>query len=293
MRFPDAIALAPAKVNLGLEVLGGRSDGYHEIATILQTVSIFDRFEWFDTASRFAYESPLGVDPESDLVAVALARHADTGRWSGRLRLVKDTPIAAGFGGGSADAALALALAQPESNRMELESIASGLGSDVPFFIRGGASLATGTGTTLHDLPSFDAWFVIVTPPVSVHEKTSQMYGSLTEDDYSDGGTVRSAASRMTDGDRPGPCFPNAFTRALREIREVRAAWHALKMAGGNVNVSGAGPTLFAVTTSYREAAAIAARISPDAGRTRVACTLPAWWQASGVRRLASRVRGA
>jgi 4-diphosphocytidyl-2-C-methyl-D-erythritol kinase len=293
VRQAQAVALAPAKLNLGLEITGRRSDGYHELVTILQTVSIFDRFEWTSTDSPFLYRSPPEVDPDSDLVARALARHADTGQWTGTLRVEKCIPISAGLGGGSTDAALALALALPEASNTELEMIGASLGSDVPFFVRGGSALATGTGTTLEPLPTPPAWFVILTPHVALHAKTSQLYGSLSEGDFSSGRSVRESASRIIRGKELDQSFPNAFTRPLREYPDVRSAWRALERAGASsVNVSGAGPSLFAVAWSFRHAVGMAARIPPESGRVMVAHSIPQELAAFGSQTMASHLRG-
>jgi len=185
---------APAKVNLHLEVLRQRHDGYHDIETILQAVGLYDRLE-IDLAEQYQGGEPdigLTVSGAGDEVpadetnlAWRAARHfcRETGV-SGALaiRLEKGIPAAAGLGGGSSDAAAVLVAcdrlfgARLETER--LERLAADLGSDVPFFIKGGTVLARGRGTVLTALPSVRAAsFLIVKPDLQL--QTSDVYGAL------------------------------------------------------------------------------------------------------------------
>ena len=91
-------ALAPAKVNLGLEVVGGRPDGYHEVVTLMQAVSLYDEFIWTETGQAFEYIPPDGVPREADLVWSVLQRAEDHTEWTGRLQVV--TKLLDGWGGG-------------------------------------------------------------------------------------------------------------------------------------------------------------------------------------------------
>jgi len=197
---------APAKVNLHLEVLRQRHDGYHEIETVLQAVALFDRVR-ITLHERFPGGAPriqLVVDGGPDVPADETnlcwraARHfcRETGV-SGDLALAldKEIPAAAGLGGGSSDAAAVLVGCDrlfgtglaPE----ELERLGAGLGSDVPFFIRGGTQLGRGRGTLLTVLPTVRSGrFVIVKPPLSL--QTSDVYGGLKM-----GLTVQSPAANI------------------------------------------------------------------------------------------------
>jgi 4-diphosphocytidyl-2-C-methyl-D-erythritol kinase len=264
-------AWIPAKVNLGLEVVGRRSDGYHEVVTLLQSVSLYDLFEWTETGQAFEYVGPPGVAAEADLVVRALALARGRARWTGRLRVVKRIPMAAGLGGGSADAALALRLALPDADAAELHARAAELGADVPFFLRGGTALATGSGTELSWQPAPAFWLVLVTPPPAIPDKTRTLYRGLTRADFSDGSRVREVAARMGDGEAP-MALPNVFGRQLLEYPDIRYAYDRLQRGGGGiVSVSGAGPTIYALTTTYASVAAVAARLPRGAGRVAVA----------------------
>ena len=263
------VAFAPAKVNLGLEIVARRPDGYHEIVTVLQAIDLFDRFEWRETGRPFIYYGPVGVPPEVDLVARALARATDRDRWTGELRVIKQIPAAAGLGGGSSDAALALRLALPDADDATLADDAAQLGSDVPFFLGPtGRALATGTGTTLAPLAPSPLWVVLVTPTLEIVGKTAALYRGLLPDDFSDGSMVRAS---VTSRAWP-PELPNSFLRQLLDRPEVRYAYDCLWRAGATrVTASGAGPTVFALAASRTEAEMIAARTPTCAGAIRLA----------------------
>jgi 4-diphosphocytidyl-2-C-methyl-D-erythritol kinase len=170
------VILAPAKVNLGLEVLGRRADGYHEIATVLQALRLTDTVTLtlrsvpgIDLCVR-----PTGLDlgPPARNLAVRAAELVPPlrGQPPGvAIRLVKRIPIGAGLGGGSADAAavlLGLGLLRRGGMSVErLEELGASLGSDVPFFFRGGTQLATGRGERLRPAPPWTGSHLVVAHP--------------------------------------------------------------------------------------------------------------------------------
>ncbi len=170
---------AAAKINLDLQILGRRSDGYHEIQTLLQTIDLTD-----EIGARLAppavlelQVTPVGVvssgsDNLMMRAAEALRRHTGV-EVGAKLELEKRIPIGAGLGGGSSDAAAALILLdvlwglhlQPS----ELQELAAEIGSDVPFFLTGGLALAAGRGEIIRPLPDLaDYGVVVVTPPIEV-----------------------------------------------------------------------------------------------------------------------------
>ena len=290
--------VTPAKVNLGLEVIRRRGDGYHELVTIMQAVSIYDRFVWTETGERFEYDGPPGVPREVDLVWRALSLADGINEWTGQLRVEKHIPVAAGLGGGSSDAALALRLAMPDSDTSELHRQAATLGSDVPFFLHGGSALATVTGTEIEavDLPPF--WLVIVTPRVEIPRKTATLYRGLNGSDFADGAAIRDMVEHLRAGGLPPTTIPNTFTRQLLGYPSIRYAYDCLRRIGvGLVSVSGAGPSLYALVTSWREAVEIVSRLPGDVGATAIARTLPSELSDGGdatvgIRRMALALRG-
>lgn len=186
-------ANAPAKVNLHLEILRRRHDGYHEVETILQAVRIFDRLR------ITLVEQYPGGEPRIEMTVQGLPGIPDDERnlcWraaqhfcgemgvSGRiiLQLEKEIPAAAGLGGGSSDAAAVLVacdrLFGTRLSPAELERLAAPLGADVPFFIQGGTALGRGIGTELTPLPRIrTGQFLIVKPDLDLH--TSDVYGNM------------------------------------------------------------------------------------------------------------------
>lgn len=258
-------AAAPAKLNLGLEILGKRPDGYHELVTVMQAIDLVDTFTWNINTSTFRYTGPSSVAEADDLVCRAWGMQPVVERWRGSLALDKHIPLAAGLGGGSSNAALALRLAYPTVDAATLIARAAALGADVPFFLRGGTALATGTGTTLQALPDAEGWFLLLTPDLHLPGKTARLYGGLTPADLSDGSRVRQIAVRPQEWDA-SLAFPNAFARQLLDWPVVRYAYeHLQQVSGRAVNVSGAGPTLFVRCVSAGDAEATLQRLQDAA----------------------------
>jgi 4-diphosphocytidyl-2-C-methyl-D-erythritol kinase len=188
--------IAPAKLNLTLEVLGKRNDGYHEIASVIQTMDLADRIfiepsDNIDLEMEGPEAGALPADSEANLAyraAIALreaAGHVDLGA---RIALHKKIPAGAGLGGGSSDAAGVLrglnALWNLHLSIGDLASIAITLGSDVPFFLHGGTALASGRGEhiePLQDVPPFDVTLLI--PTLDPTAKTERMYAALDRSD--------------------------------------------------------------------------------------------------------------
>lgn len=262
---------ASAKVNLALEVLSKRADGYHEIATVLQTVDLADRviLEEADTLQVCAGVPGVPEDGSNLALRAAHALRAAAGVERGvRITLDKRIPVAAGLGGGSADAAAVLVglnrlwgLRWP---RARLQELAIGLGMDVPFFLRGGAALGTGRGEVLTPLPARSLALVLVVPrrPSS----TREAYAHVTPDHWGDGrrvkalaealqrGTLREVAARLYNG------LERVVVPRYPEVERARAA--VLAAGGLGAVMSGSGPTVVGVARSREHARALQARLS-------------------------------
>jgi len=177
---------ALAKINLDLRVLEKRSDGYHELRTIFQTVSLADSLEIaFTPASGTAieFEDPLALPDNLALRAARLAMEAMPVRGHVAMRLTKRIPMGAGLGGGSSDAAAVLlalpVLAGGVLDFAVLAALARELGSDVPFFLMGGRAAGIGRGTELFPLPDRPSRRgLLVAPPV--HVSTAEAYRALS-----------------------------------------------------------------------------------------------------------------
>jgi 4-diphosphocytidyl-2-C-methyl-D-erythritol kinase len=283
-------------VNLGLEVVGRRPDGYHEVVTLMQAIRLYDRFVWAETGQPFEYLPPDGVPRDADLVWSVLRGAEDLTEWTGRLQVIKGIPMAAGLGGGSSDAALALRLAYPTANADELSQLGTSIGADVPFFVHGGTALATETGTQLSPLMTPECWFVLVTPELDIPDKTRTLYSGLKPDDFSDGANVRDITRAIASGSVIPANLPNAFTRQLLGYPDIRYAYDRLGQAGASlVSVSGAGPTVFAVTAGHDQAVRIADRLgrfTPVVGAINVARSLEAKRAHPEIEAIAAALRG-
>ena len=159
---------APAKINLGLAVGALRADGRHELVSVMQAVSLCDELELVDGAGADEVVCP-GVGGEN-LAARALALLRERSGWSGppqRLAISKRIPVAAGLGGGSSDAAAALAMLAERAgvdDRALLHELAAQLGADVPALLEPGRVLARGAGERLTALPRSEDLYVLVLP---------------------------------------------------------------------------------------------------------------------------------
>lgn len=282
--------LAPAKLNLGLAVVGPRGDGYHDIVTILQAVSIYDRLAFEivpdDDALRLDVSDPnLAGDGNLALRAAHLLREATGTRIGTRMWLDKTIPSAAGLGGASSDAAATLValnrLWGTHLGPRRLSDLALALGSDVPFFLKAGTALATGRGERLETVPPLDrVYFVVVAPTLlfPIPRKTAALYAALTPRDYSEGLIVRSVprALRSWFSTQPSMAhnpFPNAFLRPLHQMRpELRDVVGSLKAAGAPfVCLAGAGPAHFTGSDNHESALRLAALVRRRlAGRAEV-----------------------
>ncbi len=183
----SSIHWAPAKLNLRLKITGRRPDGYHNLVSIMATVSLYDRIELQITSRNLITISCEGfsapADKENLACRAAQAFFAKTGIDHGlSIKLTKNIPVAAGLGGGSSDAACVLkALNQIWScplSAKELAELALGLGADVPFFLIEKPCIVRGIGEILEPIEKWPKlWYIIVTPPIRV--STAWVYGNL------------------------------------------------------------------------------------------------------------------
>jgi 4-diphosphocytidyl-2-C-methyl-D-erythritol kinase len=176
---------ALAKINLDLRVLARRADGYHELRTIFQTISLADRLEIAFTPGRKSSIELAGDHIPNNLVVRAAQAVMDTLRRAGRveMRLDKRIPMGAGLGGGSSDAAAVLlalpVLAGGEVGLAELCRMGRELGSDVPFFLLGGTAVGVGRGTELFPLPDAAPRQGVLAAP-GIHVSTAEAYALLS-----------------------------------------------------------------------------------------------------------------
>lgn len=251
---------APAKINWSLEVLGRRPDGYHEVRTVLQTVSLCDdvtleaspALELHVTGEATALANE---DPRANLAWRAAERLLQrTGATAGaRILIEKRIPVAGGLGGGSSDAAATLrganvlwGMRQPLEALLE---IASTIGSDVPFFLLGGAALASGRGEIVRPLGDGPPCELLIAWPRvgAPADKTARLYAALRPGMYTDGGATLEVARVVEQGRVPSDdAIVNVFEAAIGEtLPETWRVMGVLRRAGLRPHLCGAGPSIF------------------------------------------------
>lgn len=261
---------AYAKINLTLNVLGRRADGYHELATVMQTVDLYDTIclaENTDEQVRLCCDRPELSNAENLAVRAAQIVRQRLGIRRGVvLELRKCIPMAAGLGGGSSDAAAVLLALQKwwqlPLTASDLLAMAATLGSDVPFFLTGGLALCEGRGERVTALsprwPAALRWFVLVKPAIAV--ATAAVFGNLPTSDYSDGSHSRKLRAVLEEGCelRPEDLHNDLERGVLERYPAVARTRNDLLSAGAElVRLSGSGPTLFAPFSSLTGAAQV------------------------------------
>jgi 4-diphosphocytidyl-2-C-methyl-D-erythritol kinase len=264
---PAIFVPAWAKINLTLSVLAKREDGYHALASVMQTISLCDTLRiqpTDDSAVTCAVDVPaLQSDENLALRAARLLQNERHLTGGAALELRKQIPAQGGLGGGSSDAAAVLtALNQLRAlnlTQVQLEELGARLGSDVPFFIRGGTALIEGRGEFVTPLPDCEPlWLIIARPPASV--STAAVFRALTPADYGDAKDTEAVVAAIRSGE------PVPFERLSNTLEpvviqrwpEVAATRDTLIGAGAPVvRMSGSGPTLFAPFRSLLEATRI------------------------------------
>jgi 4-diphosphocytidyl-2-C-methyl-D-erythritol kinase len=278
--------VAPAKLNLTLEVLGRRPDRYHEIASVMQTIDLADRVV-LEAADRLTLElagvtAGLPEDATANLAyraAIALREAAGQPGLGARIVLEKRIPAGAGLGGGSSDAAAVLrGLNQLWRLRLDLVTlteIAADLGSDIPFFLHGGAALVRGRGETVGSLPDPPSWECTLFPAaLTLEQKTARMYNSLGAADISDGDRTLRFAHRLRDGEpvTPGD-LSNAFDWHISSVSsDAAAAMKLCREAGVSVHACGSGPAFFALGPPAALPPSLLGLLADDYGLEALVC---------------------
>jgi 4-diphosphocytidyl-2-C-methyl-D-erythritol kinase len=268
----EVVLRTPAKVNLALEVLGKRGDGYHEIATVLQAVDLFDRLklEAADTLSLHTDDPDLPTDDGNLVIRAARLLQKAAGVEAGaRIRLIKRIPVAAGLGGGSSDAAATLwglhRLWRLRWPKARLQELAVELGMDVPFFLGSGRAVARGRGERLTVLPGGGGYaLVLVNPRVPL--STREVYGRVPEGWRAEPtGTERVIeALRTRNVTKIAAALTNNLESVVEPVLPVIGRMKAALLAAGALGaiMSGSGPTVFGMARSLDHARQIRTRVS-------------------------------
>ncbi|MDD4859671.1 MAG: 4-(cytidine 5'-diphospho)-2-C-methyl-D-erythritol kinase [Dehalococcoidales bacterium] len=256
---------ASAKLNLTLEVIGKRADGYHEIRSVMQTITLCDKLT-FKPHGKITIESNLPEwNAEASLVsksAALLQKYANVSKGAA-IELEKHIPLVAGLGGDSSDAAATLrGLNELWGMKLPVEKLrelAAQLGSDVPFFLSGGTALAEGRGEKLTALPSPPhRWVVLVVPRIPrLPNKTASLYASLKPNHFTDGQITRRLVAALKEGkDFDASLLFNTFENVAYTVFEGLKVYrdHIMKLGAKKVHLAGSGPALFTLLEDEAQA---------------------------------------
>jgi 4-diphosphocytidyl-2-C-methyl-D-erythritol kinase len=273
------VLMAPAKVNLTLEVFGRRPDGYHDLASVFATVDLRDRVRvapWRELDVRIA--PAVGAAAGDDLASRAVRALADASARpaSAHVRVRKRIPVASGLGGGSSDAGAVLrGLSRAwRLDGLDLAPIAARVGSDVPFFVSGAAyALVRGRGELVETLPAAEPFWIAL---VQLREQvsTAEVFGAHRANP-SNGERSAKLAKALRDRKVTVAVIRESLHNDLLEAAErvAPAIANARKTAsaiGIDLAMSGSGPSLFALGDDRTHAIRIARRLRRAGLRARV-----------------------
>ena len=253
----------PAKINLTLEVLGQRPDGFHELATWMIPIGLYDELA-MELSSEMTYDSNLPSlrFDSTNLISRAIERfHEETGRSAAyRIDLRKEIPMGAGLGGGSSDAAAALLLLnqlyQNPLTDEKLVGLAAQLGSDVPFFLRRQAAWCTGRGEKMEirEFPH-DRWVVLIKPEFGVSTAAAySAYKALPAEQKR--GQTKKTEWGLLRNDLEPPVF-----RKYLLLPEIKS-WFEQQAETEVALMSGSGSTMFAVVKNADDGEQVSDRFS-------------------------------
>lgn len=248
---------APAKINLCLDVLGKREDGYHEVEMIMTMVDLADRLEFKELPrDTIIISSQAGYVPLDEKNLAFQAARLIKDRYQVRrgvyIHLDKKIPVAAGLAGGSSDAAATLRglnrLWELNIAQEELQALGSELGSDVPFCVSGGTALATGRGERLQPISNPpQCWVILAKPPI--HVSTSDIYGQFNIDAVEAHPSARQMIEAIDKQDfklmcsSMGNVLEDVTMRMFPEVRRIKELM--LRLGAEGALMSGTGPTVF------------------------------------------------
>ena len=274
-----------AKINLGLRVHGRRPDGYHEISTVFQTISLRDTLSFQATTDGklelVCSDPSIPTDASNLVLRAASALRERFGVSQGALiELEKVIPAGGGLGGGSADAAVTLAALATlwvlKTGAGELAELGARLGADVPFFLTGGTALGTGTGTDIRPLEDTPKMHLVVVAP-GVHVSTAEAYRALGARALTKVEPLVNLSVSRTEADFPDSLcgvWSNDFEAVVvRLYPDIGRARERLFEAGARrVMLSGSGSSVFGVFDSKGEAERARAGLEAEGGWRVFAC---------------------
>ncbi|MFL6333343.1 MAG: 4-(cytidine 5'-diphospho)-2-C-methyl-D-erythritol kinase [Pyrinomonadaceae bacterium] len=274
-----------AKINLGLRVHGRRPDGYHEISTIFQTVTLRDTLSFQatnDGSLELVCSDPSIPTDDSNLIlrAASALRERSGVSQGARVELVKLIPAGGGLGGGSADAAVTLAALATlwgiKKCAGDLAEIGARLGADVPFFLYGGTASGTGTGTEIRPLEDAPQMHLVIVAP-AVHVSTAEAYRALGAPALTKVEPLVNLSVSRTEADFPDSLcdvWSNDFEAVVvRLYPEIGRGRERLVASGaGRVMLSGSGSSVFGVFENKGEAERACEALKAEGGWRVFAC---------------------
>ena len=275
---------SPCKVNLLLNILGKRPDGFHELETVMQPVNLFDkiRFERGGNAIQLTCDEPALPVDSKNLIHRAAAGFLSAGRISDgvKIHLEKKIPLAAGLGGGSGNAATTLLALNELFDRplsgAQLRELAASLGSDAPFFLQNRPALATGRGEKIQPLDSFPALrgrvFLLIHPGFGI--STPWAYQNLARFPAAlngKPGRAKNLIAKLRGNNWPGvaDAFYNSLEAPAFDKFPVLALYQEFLRENGALAalMSGSGSTTFAIVESVSSGESLAEKFKSKFGK--------------------------
>lgn len=264
----EARVPAFAKLNLDLRVLYKRPDGYHELRSIFQTISLADQIRIrFARSRRTSVEIAGNIDIPDNLIVRAARLCLDEMRISASIQfeLLKRIPMGAGLGGGSSNAAAVLmalpAMARKPLPPEPLMHLAGQLGSDVPFFLLGGTAVVLGRGEELYPLPDLHSPHVLVVSP-DIHVSTPEAYRALSARLTPEDAKRKLASFQSRDQRERSNDFESVVFEQYPRLKAIRN--QLLRAGASTAMMTGSGSSVFGVFASAAELTAARARFPLD-----------------------------
>lgn len=275
---------ARAKINLTLDVLGKRPDGYHEVEMVMQTIELHDTvlLEEVKTGIEVVTDHPLLTEGSSNIAYKAAKVLVDRLKISNGLRISihKKIPVAAGLAGGSTDAAAVLTgINQLWNLGLKFEELAQyggEIGSDIPFCIRGGTAVASGRGEIISPLPEIpELWMVLAKPQLEV--STAEIYKHFRAEKVIRRPDTKAMISAVKAGKTPEivtnlvNVLESVTLERYPEVASLKASMSQLGVV--NPLMSGSGPSVFGFVDNRKDAEKIAATLREELPNIFVAAT--------------------
>jgi len=260
------VVRTPAKINLFLEILGMREDGYHEIDTIMQTVSFFDEIRFVRQGQDVQLKTNMSsLETDKDNLVIKAVRkfqsHTNIDPAPLDINLIKNIPMGAGLGGGSSDAAATLIalnhMFQTALSKETLADLAADLGSDVPFFIYGGTARCRGRGEQVTPVCApAKIQYILLCP--KIHVSTAHVYAKLDENRLTASCDKTSIVLRALEKGDITALSDNLYNRLEEgafcydpQLADIKASFDKLGFSG--TLMSGSGSSFFGIAADEKE----------------------------------------